>query len=283
MSLDPRLLSGFGPPGSMQHRKMPLWSSHILQWCESGFTCVWGLALATNAVEWSPRILFAQRWKKNKNKCSLKDGCEVWVSKLVCCCGLSPVLCRYPYFCYWYFPLPHKIACLLARLLGRSLFVHGLGVLLVSRACLHWGLVFLLACWLFGCVCKNIVCVHACTFMLWHMLPLWSFLFVLARALFAHVWLCVLICWRVCVILCSYFVTMICLLGCVVVLLGCALGDAWCCDRVRRSVLWSTHPTGELLNGMKPNQKTNHFPGSQNLGRKDQSMPQHACSFAYTL
>jgi len=37
----------------------------------------------------------------------------------------------------------------------------------------------------------------------------------------------------------------------------------------RWSILWSTHPTGELLDAMKANQKTNHYPGSQNLGRKD--------------
>jgi len=37
----------------------------------------------------------------------------------------------------------------------------------------------------------------------------------------------------------------------------------------RWSVLWSTHPNGELLKAMKCGQKTNHFPGSQNLGRKD--------------
>jgi len=37
----------------------------------------------------------------------------------------------------------------------------------------------------------------------------------------------------------------------------------------RWSLLWSSHPPPELLRTMKPNQKTNHFPGSQNLGRKD--------------
>jgi len=38
----------------------------------------------------------------------------------------------------------------------------------------------------------------------------------------------------------------------------------------RWSLLWSNHPPPELLRSMKPNQKTNHFPGSWHLGRKDQ-------------
>jgi tubulin polyglutamylase TTLL4 len=37
----------------------------------------------------------------------------------------------------------------------------------------------------------------------------------------------------------------------------------------RWSVLWSSHPPPEVLRIMKPNQKTNHFPGSWHLGRKD--------------
>eukprot|EP00928_Gymnodinium_smaydae_P090317 TRINITY_DN74145_c0_g1_i1.p1 TRINITY_DN74145_c0_g1~~TRINITY_DN74145_c0_g1_i1.p1 ORF type:complete len:751 (-),score=192.06 TRINITY_DN74145_c0_g1_i1:69-2321(-) len=34
-------------------------------------------------------------------------------------------------------------------------------------------------------------------------------------------------------------------------------------------LLWSNHPPPEVLQAMKPTQKTNHFPGSFNLGRKD--------------
>lgn len=37
----------------------------------------------------------------------------------------------------------------------------------------------------------------------------------------------------------------------------------------RWSLLWSNHPPPELLRSLKPNQKTNHFPGSWHLGRKD--------------
>lgn len=37
----------------------------------------------------------------------------------------------------------------------------------------------------------------------------------------------------------------------------------------RWSLLWSNHPPPELLRSMKSNQKTNHFPGSWHLGRKD--------------
>jgi len=37
----------------------------------------------------------------------------------------------------------------------------------------------------------------------------------------------------------------------------------------RWSVLWSTHPPPELLAAFKPHQRTNHFPGSWHLGRKD--------------
>lgn len=37
----------------------------------------------------------------------------------------------------------------------------------------------------------------------------------------------------------------------------------------RWSLLWSNHPPPELLRAMKPHQKTNHYPGSWHLGRKD--------------
>lgn len=37
----------------------------------------------------------------------------------------------------------------------------------------------------------------------------------------------------------------------------------------RWSLLWSSHPPPELLKSLKSNQKTNHFPGSWHLGRKD--------------
>jgi tubulin polyglutamylase TTLL4 len=37
----------------------------------------------------------------------------------------------------------------------------------------------------------------------------------------------------------------------------------------RWSLLWSNHPPPELLRSLKPSQKTNHFPGSWHLGRKD--------------
>merc|ERR1719272_124184 len=37
----------------------------------------------------------------------------------------------------------------------------------------------------------------------------------------------------------------------------------------RWSILWSSHPPPELLKSLKPHQKTNHFPGSWHLGRKD--------------
>jgi len=37
----------------------------------------------------------------------------------------------------------------------------------------------------------------------------------------------------------------------------------------RWSILWSNHPPPELLRSLKPNQKTNHYPGSWHLGRKD--------------
>jgi tubulin polyglutamylase TTLL4 len=37
----------------------------------------------------------------------------------------------------------------------------------------------------------------------------------------------------------------------------------------RWSLLWSSHPPPELLRSLKVNQKTNHFPGSWHLGRKD--------------
>jgi len=40
-------------------------------------------------------------------------------------------------------------------------------------------------------------------------------------------------------------------------------------DSQRWLLLWSTHPTGETLRSLKPMQKTNHFPGSWHLGRKD--------------
>lgn len=40
-------------------------------------------------------------------------------------------------------------------------------------------------------------------------------------------------------------------------------------DNTRWMLLWSSHPPPELLRTMKPSQKTNHFPGSWNLGRKD--------------
>lgn len=40
--------------------------------------------------------------------------------------------------------------------------------------------------------------------------------------------------------------------------------DSW-----RWSLLWSNHPPPETLRAMKHNQKTNHFPGSAHLGRKD--------------
>jgi len=35
------------------------------------------------------------------------------------------------------------------------------------------------------------------------------------------------------------------------------------------SVLWSSHPAPETLNSITPLQRTNHFPGSHHLGRKD--------------
>jgi len=37
----------------------------------------------------------------------------------------------------------------------------------------------------------------------------------------------------------------------------------------RWSLLWSRHPSPEVLRALKPAQKTNHFPGSWHLGRKD--------------
>lgn len=40
-------------------------------------------------------------------------------------------------------------------------------------------------------------------------------------------------------------------------------------DNLRWSLLWSNHPPPELLRSLKPHQKTNHFPGSWHLGRKD--------------
>jgi len=40
-------------------------------------------------------------------------------------------------------------------------------------------------------------------------------------------------------------------------------------DNRRWCILWSSHPPPELLHVMKPSQKTNHFPGSWHLGRKD--------------
>jgi len=38
--------------------------------------------------------------------------------------------------------------------------------------------------------------------------------------------------------------------------------NKWC-------LLWSNHPPPETLRALKPLQRTNHFPGSRNLGRKD--------------
>lgn len=40
-------------------------------------------------------------------------------------------------------------------------------------------------------------------------------------------------------------------------------------DGNRWLLLWSNHPSPELLRALRPSQKTNHFPGSWNLGRKD--------------
>jgi len=40
-------------------------------------------------------------------------------------------------------------------------------------------------------------------------------------------------------------------------------------DSHRWSLLWSNHPPPETLRAIKPCQKTNHFPGSHHLGRKD--------------
>mmetsp|Transcript_63176 Transcript_63176/g.159355 ORF Transcript_63176/g.159355 Transcript_63176/m.159355 type:complete len:717 (-) Transcript_63176:89-2239(-) len=40
-------------------------------------------------------------------------------------------------------------------------------------------------------------------------------------------------------------------------------------DTQRWSLLWSNHPPPETLRAIKPAQKTNHFPGSWHLGRKD--------------
>lgn len=40
-------------------------------------------------------------------------------------------------------------------------------------------------------------------------------------------------------------------------------------DTQRWSLLWSNHPPPEVLRAMKPTQRTNHFPGSFHLGRKD--------------
>jgi len=40
-------------------------------------------------------------------------------------------------------------------------------------------------------------------------------------------------------------------------------------ENPRWSLLWSNHPPPELLRSLKTHQKTNHFPGSWHLGRKD--------------
>jgi len=40
-------------------------------------------------------------------------------------------------------------------------------------------------------------------------------------------------------------------------------------DARRWALLWSNHPPPETLNALVPGQKTNHFPGSFHLGRKD--------------
>jgi len=40
-------------------------------------------------------------------------------------------------------------------------------------------------------------------------------------------------------------------------------------DTQRWLLLWSNHPPPEVLRAIKPTQKTNHFPGSWHLGRKD--------------
>merc|ERR1719356_1562492 len=40
-------------------------------------------------------------------------------------------------------------------------------------------------------------------------------------------------------------------------------------DTNRWSVLWSNHPPPETLHAIRPIQRTNHFPGSYHLGRKD--------------
>eukprot|EP00929_Paragymnodinium_shiwhaense_P096941 TRINITY_DN5869_c0_g1_i2.p1 TRINITY_DN5869_c0_g1~~TRINITY_DN5869_c0_g1_i2.p1 ORF type:complete len:695 (-),score=158.93 TRINITY_DN5869_c0_g1_i2:161-2245(-) len=40
-------------------------------------------------------------------------------------------------------------------------------------------------------------------------------------------------------------------------------------DTNRWLVMWSNHPPPEVLQAMKPQQRTNHFPGSWHLGRKD--------------
>lgn len=40
-------------------------------------------------------------------------------------------------------------------------------------------------------------------------------------------------------------------------------------DNQRWTLLWSTHPSPAVLRSMTPSQRTNHFPGSWHLGRKD--------------
>mmetsp|Transcript_20551 Transcript_20551/g.44913 ORF Transcript_20551/g.44913 Transcript_20551/m.44913 type:complete len:670 (-) Transcript_20551:105-2114(-) len=40
-------------------------------------------------------------------------------------------------------------------------------------------------------------------------------------------------------------------------------------DSQRYMLLWSRHPSPEVLRCLKPSQKTNHYPGSWNLGHKD--------------
>jgi len=40
-------------------------------------------------------------------------------------------------------------------------------------------------------------------------------------------------------------------------------------DCQRWSLLWSKHPTQDVLSALRPLQRTNHFPGSWHLGRKD--------------
>lgn len=40
-------------------------------------------------------------------------------------------------------------------------------------------------------------------------------------------------------------------------------------DSPRWSLLWSSHPPPEVLRALRPAQRTNHFPGSWNLGHKD--------------